>query len=190
MNELFIALRQLLLSLRPWVAITPWEQALRVRLGKRVTLLTAGLHWKVPIIDVIYSQSVRLRVCNFGYGRQTVTTLDGTTITFAGAVAYSIRDIERLYRTLHHAEDSLQSIARGMLAQFITSHRILECAPEEITRTVGLALARDFEPYGLGDVSLYLTDYAVVKTYRLVGDNGPYGNGLALDTSTPTTRMP
>ena len=190
MNELFAALRQFLLGLRPWVAIAPWEQALRVRLGKHINLLLPGLHWKFPIIDVVFTQSIRLRVCNFGYGRQTVTTLDGTAVTFGGAVAYSIRDIELLYRTLHHAEDTLQSLARGFLAQFFTGHKLAECAPELVSKMVGAALAKDFESYGLADVSLYLTDFAVVKTFRLIGDNGPYANGLMLETSTPTTRMP
>lgn len=189
MSEFFAALRQFLLGLRPWVVVAPWEQALRVRAGKHVQLLGSGFHVKLPVLDMMYLQTVRLRVCNFGYGRQTVTTKDGVTVTFSGAIGYGILDLEKLYRTLHHAEDTLQSLARGMIAEYVNTHFAEACAPARITKRVGADLARRFKQYGLDQVCLYLTDYAVVRTYRIIGDNGPYGSGSSLDTSTPLTRM-
>jgi regulator of protease activity HflC (stomatin/prohibitin superfamily) len=189
MNELFMAIRQFLLGLRPWVSVTPWEQAIRVRVGKHVRLLNPGLHWKFPILDVVYLQSTRLRVSSFGGGRQTLSTTDGKNVTLCGSIAYSIHDIERLYRVLHHAEDSLQCIARGRIAEFITSHKLAECGPEDLTRIIGSALSAEFTEYGLSDVALYLSDYALVRTYRIIGDWGASGIGSSLDTSTPVTRM-
>ena len=49
-----------------WIVIVaPWEQALRIRLGKRVKLCKAGCYLRIPFIDRIYRQSIRRRLSYF-----------------------------------------------------------------------------------------------------------------------------
>jgi hypothetical protein len=81
-------LRQFFRALQVWVTIAPWEQGLRVRLGQRVKLLRAGIHLKLPIIDVLYIQTVRARIS--ALGRQIAATRDGKAVTLSGAVGYAI----------------------------------------------------------------------------------------------------
>lgn len=169
-------LQQLVDVLRCWVVIAPWEQALRVRLGRYTQYFKGGVRFKIPFIDQFYVQSVRLRISDTG--KQTVSTAEGRVITFTGAIGYSICDIRRLYDTLHHAEEAVSSIVRAALAHDIVTHAAADCLPDLIAGRVTAAL--DLTQFGLGNVQVYVTELALVKTYRLIGDSGwsLYSSGL------------
>ena len=62
LNSFMEGVRQFLKALQMWVTIAPWEQGLRVRLGRRVKLLGAGVHLRLPVLDVLYIQTVRTRI--------------------------------------------------------------------------------------------------------------------------------
>jgi len=164
-------------SFRCWVTVAPWEQALRVRLGKNVRLLAPGLHLKIPFVDAVHVQSVRMRVSPAG--KQTLTMTDGrTTVTIASALGYSVSSIERLYREMHHAEDTLQNLARGAIAEYVATHAPEDCTPAQIEEHATDAL--DLDRYGIGQAQIHITEFAIVRTYRLIGDQtyGIYGDSL------------
>lgn len=186
MNELLATIRRFLDYFRFWIMVSPWEQVVRVRLGKRVTVLNAGVHLRLPFIDHTYSQSIRLRICSLG--RQTTTSRDSQTITFGASLGYAINNIEKLYRTLHHAEDTISNIARSAIANYISMHDLQRCHPHHIQEHCNQQL--DLEPYGLCDVKVYLTEFAVVKTYRLIGDYGSGYAGSSLFVEAPDTQSP
>lgn len=177
MQSLVDLVRGFFRGIRPWVIVAPWEQALRVRFGKHVRVLGAGFHLRLPVIDVVFLQSIRRRVA--GVGRQTLTTRDNQTITVGAALGYEITDVEQLYRGLHHAEDTLQQLARSKIAAYVTSHRLADCTPSALQ---GLADGLNLETYGLATPELVVTDFAVVRTYRLIGDQQYSGYGDALTT--------
>lgn len=180
MNGLFDSIKQFVQAFRVWLIVAPWEQALRVRFGKQVRLWGPGLHWKLPFIDTVYVQSVRMRIVMLD--RQTVSSRDGKTITLAGSIGYCIDDIGKLYQTLHQADATIRSLAMVAIAQYVSTHEFAECVPAKI---VGhLDTATDYASYGLGQIRINLTDFVVVKTYRLIGDQLGYHYGRGLDTET------
>lgn len=181
-------LRQLARAMQLWVTISPWEQGLRVRVGRHVTLLYAGIHLKLPFLDVLYIQSVRMRMSSAG--RQTVTTKDGKAVTFDISIGYAIADIERLYRTLHQAEDTLRSLTRARAADAIARTTSSELLPCELESNLGAALDAEMKQYGISDVQVFLTDFVMVRTYRLVGDYGQGSFGDALVTTRSTAAPP
>ena len=183
MNEIIQLLRQIIGQFQPWVIVSPWEQAVRVRLGKRIKLLDAGIHLKLPFLDSVYLQSVRLRVA--GLYRQTLSTRDGVVITVGGTIGYKIEDIGKLYRTLHHGEGTIANLARVEISNYVTSHKRDECEPERIVNAVNGAL--DFSQYGLSAVSIAVTDFAIVRTLRLIGDTEYGYHGDPLSTTKSTT---
>ena len=73
------------------VIVAPWEQAIRVRLGRRVRLLPAGAYLVIPFIDRVYRQTIRRRLSIIP--PQTLTTRDGKSVTLGSAVGYSIVDL-------------------------------------------------------------------------------------------------
>lgn len=161
-----------------WVVVAPWEQALRVRLGRHVRKLESGWHFRIPLIDRIYLQSVRRRYVNLPM--QTLTTRDGKTITIAGALAYAIGDIEKLYQTLHHAEGTLISTAMAAIASMVHESDSKECKPADIVQRVASELK--FAQCGIADVELSILDFAIVRTFRIMQSDRWLGGGDALDT--------
>ncbi len=164
-----------------WVVIVaPWEQALRVRLGKNVSLLGAGCYLRIPFIDRVYRHTVRQRM--FVVRPQVLTTGDGRTLSLSGAIGFRIADLSQLFNTLHDAMDTIESQIASSIAEYVATHSLIECEPARIeahvSDTVKLA------DYGLEGQEFRLTNYAVVKTYRFISGELPaWSQGNSLNTS-------
>ncbi len=150
-----------------WVIIAPWEQALRIRLGKHVRLLQAGVCLKIPGMDVIYKQPTRVRTVDIGL--QTVTTIDKQVITVAGNVQFQIDDLEVLYRTIHNPSSVIIDFAASHIAHFIATHTTEDCTPQAICQYATQQL--ELSKYGLKEGQVNLTDFALVRTFRLIQES-------------------
>jgi regulator of protease activity HflC (stomatin/prohibitin superfamily) len=161
-----------------YVFISPWEKGIRLRLGNRQKLLEPGTHFRIPFIDAVYIQPVRVRVCHLS--AQTATSMDGHAVTFAIAVGYSISDIEKLYNSVNEPERTIANIVQGEATHYIASNNLLDCKPqilsEEVTR-----LLKDKADYGLDYSYIRVVSYAVVRTYRIINDNYWLANDLNLN---------
>jgi regulator of protease activity HflC (stomatin/prohibitin superfamily) len=160
-----------------WFTVMPWEQALRIRRGKQVRLLNAGLYFKIPFLDAVYVQTTRMRMIDTAM--QTMSTKDGTTITVKSAIRYIISDIQTLYTTLYHPEMTLSSMTMGFVGEYVRSNEISEIAPSKIEEFVNDKM--DATRYGLKDLSIKITTFAAVKTFRLIQDGSYLGEGLNMD---------
>lgn len=158
--------------------LQPWEQALRIRLGDKIIKHEGGLHFKVPYIDFIFKQNTRLRLSEVP--AQTVTTLDGKTITLSGALSYRVGDVEPLYMALHMAENTLTRQVHGIISRYIAWHEYAECSPEQVMTHVDSKL--DMDKYGLEDAAYILKDFAVVRTYRFIMGDLDTWNDHSLQT--------
>lgn len=161
-----------------WVTVAPWEQCIRVRLGKRLKLLKAGIHLRLPVLDRVYIQSVRLRSTDFPI--QTITTKDGHTVTVAGTMLYEIVDIMKLYTTLHHAEGVVVDMVASAISRTIHSLNREECSPQRVQDDATQQV--ELERYGINQTSIHITDFAFVKTYRLIMDHKSRNWDTFLDT--------
>jgi Membrane protease subunits, stomatin/prohibitin homologs len=162
-----------------WVMVAPWEQALRVRAGRHVRRLEPGVHLRIPFLDTVHVQSVRLRLATFSM--QTVMTRDRKALTVAGALGYAVGNIEQLYQALHHAEDTLTSLAMTAIAECAAHADADALTPATLSTAATQALG--FADYGLVDVSVRVTDFAFLRTYRLVSDTrwGTHGSSLNVE---------
>lgn len=160
-----------------WVVVMPWEQAIFVRGGKKVKVLRAGWYFKIPFVDYVYPQTIRLRMMDVPM--QTLSTLDGTTVSIKMAIGYSIGDIFKLYNSLSHPETTLQTSAMGAAAEYITQRAIIAMKPKELEEYVESHLRS--KDWGLKDLSVKMTSQVSVKTYRLLQDQGWISEGLNLD---------
>lgn len=172
---------QHLSNLFTWVVIVaPWEQALRVRLGKHVRLLEAGCYLRIPFLDRVYRHTVRQRM--FVVRPQVLTTKDGKTLTLSGAVGFRIGDLEKLFNSLHDAMDTIEAKIGSCIAEYVSSHSVVECEPLKIESHVAEMI--DLSKYGLEDQEFGLTSFAIVRTHRLItGDLPAWSQGDALNTS-------
>lgn len=163
-----------------WVVVAPWERAMRVRGGKRSKLLGPGIHLRVPMLDRIFRQSVRERAV--ACKSQTLGTADGKTISVTGFLLLAIEDLEKLYETLHSAEDTLRMRAVKHIPEFISTRRREEITPEKLAAYVNARLA--FERYGVGGAEYVVTEFVDVPyTIRLLQHQDTYVDGNMMDTT-------
>lgn len=182
MNGIFDTITRLFSGVVFWVIVSPWEMAIRVRLGKHTRKLGPGIHLKLPIVDVVYKQSVRLRVALLP--TQTVSTVDGHTAVVGATVSYTISDVEALYQKLHHAEDTVVQIAAAELTDIVTQTAKADISVLGMGNHITKRLAPKLEAYGLSDILVCVTDFAFVKTFRLVSDHRyQVGGGDTLNTT-------
>lgn len=167
----------LLSIIKFWVVVQPWERGIRVRFGKNQKLLKGGVHFRVPFLDTVYIQCVRLRVISLPM--QSLTSKDAKTVTLNGCVGYEITDIEKLYNNMLFPEQTISNIVMGAISDYIYTNDIITTSPSKIEAAVMSKL--EIDSYGLQVNYFKLTSFAVVRTYRLIQDHSWTNEGIKLD---------
>jgi hypothetical protein len=178
MNQIKDFLEYVFNVFKIWVIIQPWEQGLIVRKGTSIRKVDGGIYFKIPYIDSVYVQETRTRMVQATL--QTLTTKDGKTITLNSAFGYKIKDIEKLYSSLYHPEGTVTNIIMGHVSDFIWTNSSLEITPYLIEKHVlDKMITTD---YGLVFEYFKITNFASVRTFRLIQDNQSWvDNSLKLD---------
>lgn len=168
-------------AFRWWFVLQPWEQALRVRAGRYIKKFEGGLHFRIPYLDTIFKQNCRLRISDVP--QQTITNASNETLTVAGALQYKVVDVTPLYTRLHMAEETLAYSVQSLVADYIAVHKGDQCEPHTVQQAINEKIIPQFSEYGLDDIRFLLTDYARVRTYRVImGDMAKWtGNSLQTD---------
>ena len=160
-----------------FIIIQPWQTGIRVRCGKKIKKLTGGIYFRLPYFDSVFVQESRLRVVEVSM--QTLTSKDLKTLTLNSSFGYTIQDIETLYETIYHPEVTLQNIAMSEVANFIFANKIEDITPESLGDAVLQKL--EAKNYGISFEYFKITNFAVVKTYRLIQDTSWSHEGLNMD---------
>ena len=165
------------------VVVAPWEQGIRIRLGKHIKLLGAGAHLVIPVIDRVYRQSCRRRLTVLR--PMTLSTKDGRTVTISGYVGYAINDLLKLYNTISHAEDTIEAEVSTLVSSYISNNNFDDCKVPRIEDYVKSKM--DIDRYGLSGSTFFISNFAVVKTYRFI--TGEVNSWLRSNTALDTDRM-
>jgi hypothetical protein len=166
-----------------WFIVEPWEQAVRVRFGKRVRLFEAGAHVRIPFFDTVYVQNTRRRLLSIG--SQTLTTADRKVLTIHSTIGYILTDVLKLQTGLHDADATIMQHVTSRLAQDIATHTMEQCAPADVAARVRAQMG--LAQYGLDVVEFALTSYVGdIQTLRILSENAaPWFNYAALTTVLP-----
>ena len=147
-----------------WIVVAPWEGALRIRLGKVAGELGPGIHFRIPFLDRIYVQSLRLRsISDTG---QTMTTKDRKVVTISVGVEYGIANLLRVYEALANPESVLIYRVQGIIADHVNGVDSNALSPHTIQAAVRSNLQAG--EWGMDRLQLHVTSFAFVKTYRFM----------------------
>lgn len=177
MNQVKDFLEYIFNAFKIFVIVQPWQNALIVRNGKIRKEVSGGIYFKVPYFDSVFVQENRLRVVMFSI--QTVTTKDGHAVTISTSLGYSIDSISKLYKTLYHPETTLGNIAMGFLADYIYQNELKSISPLGIESLILNELKK--EDYGLNFKYVKITNFAAVRTIRLIQDQSWGFEGLSMN---------
>lgn len=160
-----------------WFVVMPWEQAIIVRRGKHSEVLGKGLYFKIPFVDFVFIQTCRMRVIDCAI--QTVSTKDSKTLTLKSCIGYSIGDMGVLYNKMSHPEMTLSSMSQAHIAEYIRGSLMSDISPANLEKYVNGKLNEC--SFGLNDITVRITSWADVKTFRLIQDNSWLGETLIME---------
>jgi len=167
----------LLNAIKIWIIVQPWQTALIVRNGTKIREVSSGIYFRLPYFDSVFVQENRLRVNTMAI--QTLTTKDQKTISLNSSIGYSITSIQTLYKTLYHPEITISNMAMSEIAAFIFDKNLEEITPKLIEETVLAKLKK--EDFGLHFEYFRISNFAVVKTFRLIQDQSWFQEGLSMN---------
>lgn len=167
-HDIFSAISRFFQQFVFWFILEPWEQALRVRLGKHIKTLKPGLHFRIPYVDSIHTDSSRYRtsLC----APQTLTTKDGKTVVCSVAVGYALEDIYKLYNTLYEPTNTITQTVAAFVADYVAGTDSTDLRAVELGQKITEHISEDFKRYGLKDVVVRMQDFAFIKAFRLIND--------------------
>lgn len=178
MGQIKDLLEYLFNFIKIWIIVQPWEQGIRVRNGGEIKKLSKGIFFRIPYFDSVYIQETRMRMVQMCL--QTLTTNDKHTVTINSSLGYSIVDIEKLYNTLCHPEGTISNIAMSVTAEYIFNSKLEDINAKDIEKSVLTKLNEN--NYGIKFEYFKITNFAAVKTFRLIQDNQSWAdNYLSLN---------
>lgn len=159
-------LRSVLTNAAWWFTVRPWEQAVRLTLGKKRVLLGAGVYFKVPIVHQALIFPIRTRTVYVPM--QTLRSKDGRTMMIGLILKYQIVDLFLVLDTLHNPEATLAHLAQGIVGKMVPT---LEASGVDAA-TIGAAINAEIKPeqYGISEFSVMVSDNADLsqRTFRLI----------------------
>lgn len=159
-----------------WVIVAPWERGVRVRLGKTALLLEPGPHWRIPGVDRVYVQSVRLRTIS--ETNQTLMTSDRQVVNLSYALLFAVADILKLYDSVANPELTLSMAAQAEIAKVVADTKSVDLTAALIADRVNGRLG-ELESWGLSQPECRIVGFAFVKTYRLISNDYRNFSGLS-----------
>jgi len=154
-------------DLLPFVIVEQWNEAVHLRFGKYIAVRKPGIHFKLPFMDGIIETPVITQSVNLP--AQTLTTLDEQGIVLKAIIRYQITDVKKYLLNVMHANDVLIDTTQGMIRDIVevTNWADLVNVNETITNEV----KEYVEKWGIDVEVITITDLAIVKTFRILGDN-------------------
>lgn len=160
-----------------WVVVAPWEQGVRVRLGRTACLLKSGPHFRIPWLDRVYVQSVRTRALT--ESNITLTSRDGKTVVLSYCAAFYITDMLRLYQMLSNPETIISASVSGTVAEVIPNLNSSELSAAVVSDLVNKRFReKNWAGWGIGVPIFTITSFALVRTYRILSNDYRVGVGL------------
>lgn len=151
----------------PFVIVEQWNGAVHLRFGKYIGVRKPGIHFKLPFFDSIIETPVITQSVNLP--AQTLTTLDEQGIVLKAIIRYRVNDVKEYLLGVMHANDVLIDTTQGMIRDIVevTKWENLVDVNSQITNEV-----KEFvEKWGIEVEVITITDLAIVKTFRILGDN-------------------
>ena len=117
MQQLLQYILERLMALWPLSVINEWRQGILVRGGKIVKELSPGIHWRWPFLDAVLT--FPRTECVIDLGTAAVETRDGIAVAVSANVAYRVRSVAQVWRSVWDMDDSLSRLAIGRIASHI-----------------------------------------------------------------------
>lgn len=151
-------------ELIPIRIINEWEGGVHMRGGKFLREIKPGVRFKLPFIDHIWTaytvpQTVDLLP-------QTLTTKDDKNIVLKGIIRYKVNDCKKYLMSVNSAKDVLVDTVQGIIREIIEDYTW--GSNVELNQLITEKSAKVVKVWGIKVESVTLTDFGIIRTYRLM----------------------
>ncbi len=150
----------------PLRVVNEWESGVRMRGGKFNKTVGAGIIFKIPFLDKIFTCYNITRTLH--PHAQTLTTLDQKSIVLKSIIRYHVKDAKTFLLTMNTASDVLIDTTQGIIKEIIETMKW-----EELTGVDDIITEKTketVEKWGIEIEKVTLTDLGLTRTYRLMSD--------------------
>ena len=159
--------------LKFWVIINEWESAILMRRGKMKRSLSAGIFFRIPIIDFVYSQPNRVREIACDQINVLTRLKKGYTISIA--IHYHITDVYKFYNSYSEPNEIIAQHVKQAMLGYCSSKEEIEVS--ELTSHVKEVVSTEIKGKGLELDNILVITITDAKTMRLIIDKS-YNNRL------------
>jgi regulator of protease activity HflC (stomatin/prohibitin superfamily) len=153
-------------QLIPFEVIDHYNRGVRLRFGKtKGGVLEAGLHWKIPFVDRILQQMIKMKTLSLS--EQTITTKDGTSIVVRAVVKYEVNNVITLILEVNDPIDAIADMTKGIIRKTFISKNWDECNDPEIEKEIAKKARAEAKQWGIAIIEITLTDLGDVPSFRL-----------------------
>jgi regulator of protease activity HflC (stomatin/prohibitin superfamily) len=150
----------------PLRVVNEWESGVRMRGGKFHKSVSAGIKFKIPFLDKIFTCYNITRTLH--PHAQTLTTLDQKAIVLKSIIRYHVKDAKTFLLTMNTASDVLIDTTQGIIKETIEKMKW-----DELTGVDDIITEKTkemVEKWGIEIEKVTLTDLGLIRTYRLMSD--------------------
>lgn len=151
------------------VFIEPNEGGLRITLGSRVKELTPGWYIWCPLFQEVIKLEVVSQVVDLR--AQSVETKDGHHVIVSGALQYKVTDVKKAILDVQDWDKSVQTLALGVIAEYIQQHSLQECRDLENIKSEVRKKIVEASGWGLKIQQVYITDFTEAKSIRIITES-------------------
>lgn len=152
--------------------VPPTHGAITFTRGKKVRVYGPGLagRWWWPMWWPFWTEMHTYPVVRQTHdmASQTLTTVDGETITVAGVIVYRIDDLEKALTSQWDLEDTIRDISTLAMAEFVTGTSFHDVQHED-GRALKTAIQGPLAQYGIGVEKAGIADFARTKHITIEG---------------------
>ena len=153
-------------ELIPVRIINEWEGGIQMRGGKFLREVEPGIRFKFPFIDHIWTAYTVAQTVDLS--PQTLTTKDGKNIVLKGIIRYKVSDCKKYLMSVNSAKDVLVDTVQGVIREIIEDYTW--GSDIELNDLITEKSASVVEVWGIKVESVTLTDFGIIRTYRLMSD--------------------
>lgn len=169
-DKLFDFITLIWTELKPYYVVTEMEAACVLRFGKFNRTSDAGLYWKIPFADIIYTYHAKTQTSHLS--PQTLTTSDSKSIVLRVIVRYKVSDI-RLYVTqVWDAHEAVMNVIQGIVADLIkdkTWEEVRNGKEGSYIEDLALELSNQtLSEWGIEVENIAFSDLGELRTIRLL----------------------
>jgi len=169
-DKLFELIQWIGEALVPFVIILPYQEAVRIRLGKFQATLAPGIHWRIPIADSVLHENVVARTTHIT-GLST-TTSDGKAIGFDAVVTYRISDIKKALLEVEDVKDAVADTCAGQMGTTLADSSWDDVWHGKAVDNLTSVCRKRGWKWGIEILSVQLSGVCLVKNIRISTGGG------------------